>query len=697
MKIHALLIGINNYNKISKLQGCVNDIKKIENYLTRNIASCEIIRLFDDQATKSSAINAFEQIKKKATESDTFLFYFAGHGTREHADPVWRETNHKLECIVCYDKNPDMPSDFLLADKELRYLIWQLSKTGCHIVTIFDCCHSGGNTRNFKPISEAFDNDDILARRYVHVYPQRRWSEFVFGSYINQADVTGKQVNDFLPQGAHVQIAACESDEVAFETKGEGVFTKMLLKVLEDTTGKISYYKLNGRIRQYIKFVYEQTPRIYSIGSSDEETQRLLFTPFLNKSQIGEQHFITEAVHNRNKGWLLNLGAIHGINDNSVIHLIDPSSPEKLYNTRVKEVFVDYTLLELKENINTLYEKRTLNASIQSFQLNEVNLEIIKREGSPEQLKKVADVLINGDIKNFKLAEDKALANYSLHITAELVYLTLPQDPYRPIVKPIEIEKGILNAASRSRLTEYLRHIGRWSFLQQLHNKTVNNLPKDPLKIDIMQILEDGSKRRIHVINLEHNTAHADLYPFVKSHLNICLTNQTNQRFYIAVAYLSHDFKAYINLLEDKIELLNPASGVSLGVRSKSLDGKTDLIPLKLPDVIQEYNWHHYTETIKIIISHEAFDMEALRLEALPSPYVLKDRTKNRETHRSFDFDDDEEKEDDAIGFRNWLTQTIHLEYPNIFYNKVTQDKVDQMLAWNKMNFFSKGLYGEET
>jgi hypothetical protein len=81
-------------------------------------------------------------------------------------DSLWRfEPDNKLEGIVCYDSITEEESGTLLADKELRYLIHQIAtkneqgeaKAGSpHIVTIFDCCHSGENTRNAGIEEETF-------------------------------------------------------------------------------------------------------------------------------------------------------------------------------------------------------------------------------------------------------------------------------------------------------------------------------------------------------------------------------------------------------------------------------------------------------------------------------------------------------------------------------------------------------------
>ena len=158
-KLYALLVGINDYNenillagkkvKFPELYGCVSDANKVRKYLkTESYFETSIKLLEDHNATKAEIVRQFDDHLGKAGKDDTVLFYFSGHGTQEFADKsIFKsETDNRLESIACYFSKSD--DDFLLADKELRWLIYKLSQKESHIVTIFDCCHSGDNTRN---------------------------------------------------------------------------------------------------------------------------------------------------------------------------------------------------------------------------------------------------------------------------------------------------------------------------------------------------------------------------------------------------------------------------------------------------------------------------------------------------------------------------------------------------------------------
>ncbi|MVM39373.1 hypothetical protein GO730_20340 [Spirosoma sp. HMF3257] len=274
--LYALLVGIDNYATVNPLHGCVHDMGVVEKYLTQRTTfdlalpgkpTGKIRKLIDGQATRKGVIEGFRTHLSQATKDDTILFYYSGHGTQELADPIWDETDGQLECLVCYDGSTAKASEFLLTDKELRFLINELyQETGAHIVTIFDCCHSGDNTRNIALVEAT--RKDVAERRVMRpgggAFPARSWSEFLFSEKIPEASIAGRKPVDFLPQGAHIQMAACESDQTALEVAGEGIFTKTLLKTLIDSGGNLSYNTLRSRIRQYMRVGYEQTPRIYA-------------------------------------------------------------------------------------------------------------------------------------------------------------------------------------------------------------------------------------------------------------------------------------------------------------------------------------------------------------------------------------------------------------------------------------------------
>ncbi|RYF49328.1 MAG: caspase family protein, partial [Cytophagaceae bacterium] len=283
--LFALIVGIGAYQRVRPLKGPVNDAQAVATYL-RGLTtfSVDVRLLTDEQATKAAIADGFITYLSQAKATDTVVFYFAGHGVQEEADPtLWfQESDGMLECLVCHDANTTNTWDFLLADKELRYLIGQVSATGAHVVTLFDCCHSGDNTRATELLTEALAGQDVRERRLAQAAPRRPYEAFCFQDSISADQLTTQGIDTVLPESHHVQISACESDQTALEVNGAGVFTQNLLGVLTASHGQISYGDLHNRVRQYMRFAYEQCPRVYvpdlsETGSGAAQSMRMGF------------------------------------------------------------------------------------------------------------------------------------------------------------------------------------------------------------------------------------------------------------------------------------------------------------------------------------------------------------------------------------------------------------------------------------
>lgn len=315
--LYALLVGIGAYEQVRALRGPVADAQAMNRYLQQQTDFVSnLLLLTDQQATKTALINGFQTHLAQAGPNDTILFYFAGHGAQEIADTdLWiTETDGKLECLVCFDGDAPQVHDFLLTDKELRYLIGTVGATGAHVVTIFDCCHSGDNTRAFDLLAAALDGQDVRDRRIPDPAPRRPYEGFFFHQTLSAEQIKAQGMAVAIPETVHVQIAACESDESAVEVNAEGIFTKNLLAVLEAAHGQITYSDLHNRVRQYMRFGYEQHPRVYVPETTEggEVKKGLMSRGFLNQP-IDPGTLSASATFNQRVGWILDVGAIHGL------------------------------------------------------------------------------------------------------------------------------------------------------------------------------------------------------------------------------------------------------------------------------------------------------------------------------------------------------------------------------------------------
>jgi hypothetical protein len=141
-KSQALLFGL-NYNHIPeiRLEGCINDVKNLSEYLTSVGISCKTYT-DDNDLFSTSAQGIIVRLHESAIDSyrnnlDFLYIHFSGHGTFIR-DRNSDETDGRDECLV--------PSDYnrvgIIPDDIISNLFTQFNpKT--KVVCIFDCCCSG--------------------------------------------------------------------------------------------------------------------------------------------------------------------------------------------------------------------------------------------------------------------------------------------------------------------------------------------------------------------------------------------------------------------------------------------------------------------------------------------------------------------------------------------------------------------------
>ncbi|WP_295123019.1 caspase family protein [uncultured Chitinophaga sp.] len=702
-KLKALLVGINDYQQVNPLSGCVNDVQQMEKYLFNRTAfspAKEDVRVLkNEQATRANIISGIREFLADAGENDTLLFYYSGHGAQEEADEVWGELDGLLECLVCYDGDSEYMHEFLLTDKELRYLLHELyEKTKAHIVTIFDCCHSGDNTRGALQLaalgsSEAggktngFDAEGAHSRRVSEVGPKREWEHFLFAKEKPYASIKSKKPDTFLPEAPHIQMAGCEDNQLSLEVNRSGVFTKRLIATLDAAGGSLSYNALRDRIRQALRFSFAQTPRVYAA----KEAQTLLSKGFLNQPvQMGA--FVSEITFNNKTGWQLNLGAIHGLQQDSTIEIIDSESGKK-YNGSLQKINVDYSFVEI-DGSKQPDDKLAHKAVVRGLMTGQLQLELNNVNGNPgdlsdllEQLEQKAEGYYDF-VSGGKDGENSKSPDYTLHIRGGDAVVTLPGDTYRPLVLPLPAVQKEDNAA----IVNLLQHISRWRFLKNLRNPHVpDNFPTSPLDIKVTRINAAGKAEPLKVKSDSVTVSYEQRTAQWKAELEIKITNTQQQDLYVAAVFLTSLFRAEKHMLPGDGVLKIPAGEtVSVGFKSRRT------VSFTMDDYIREYNWSGTTEHLKFVVSTELFSADALQMEGLQEPYTLKDRTGNsrlRSGTRGLDGPD----EPRDLKLEGWTTQHLQIQLLNPLYNTIQASVLKALMEYDETAFYAAGLYYDVT
>ncbi|KAL5639795.1 hypothetical protein ACGC1H_006391 [Rhizoctonia solani] len=355
-KLHALVIGINAYPNISKLQGAVADADEIAHFLTSEsglkVPPNQIINLRDETATRQNIIDSIKslQINPSIDHGDPILIYYAGHGGQRNSTDEWKEAKgaHQVQVIFPYDYDvkTDDSSDPIecIPDRTIAALLNGLSEVkGDNITVIFDSCHSASGTRNpAKPKPGVIDR----RKRSAEVKRDIPWSidsdilnpELGIAPPPKKDEIRYTGLPLCINQTSHVHLAACGSQEVAWEEDGRGVFTVALLKTIRAKgVDKITYQNL---IRELAALAGRggQSPHCYGTHKG-----RILFHSGVPPSSVG---MIPVNFEEETKKIVLQVGAISGVTTGSIWEIYDSDLENVLLGTfRAESPHISTTVL----------------------------------------------------------------------------------------------------------------------------------------------------------------------------------------------------------------------------------------------------------------------------------------------------------------------------------------------------------------
>lgn len=156
----ALLIGINKYQAVPKLQGSLNDIETMKQVLITRWGFPEknIRFLTDEQATRAGILAALNQFVQETGPNDTVYIHYSGHGSQV-ADLNGDEPDDNLdETLVPQDGRTGAVPD--ITDDELDAIFGRLPTKNAFIV--LDSCHSGTATRSLDIRTRSIPQDTRL-------------------------------------------------------------------------------------------------------------------------------------------------------------------------------------------------------------------------------------------------------------------------------------------------------------------------------------------------------------------------------------------------------------------------------------------------------------------------------------------------------------------------------------------------------
>ncbi|MDW3645499.1 MAG: caspase family protein [Bacteroidia bacterium] len=698
-KLYALIVGVNDYEspKIRDLRGCVDDASRIKAYLEedfvgRNFAANPSISLLtDEKATKKAIIEGFEKKLSKAKKGDSVIFYFAGHGLREKTDiEVFTEDefDDHIAAILCHDSNPfehkNDPSVASISDKELRFLIHQLEKkTGAHILTVFDCCHSGENTRNMQATGGAPEASRQLERNPL---PARSQKGFYFGGKEKQIlGATKKNLNlaSVLPEGPHVQLAACKEVELAMETPPnasvrKGVFTTTLLDVLHQFKGDINYDDLHlrvlNRMSTYKQTNDAQTPQLYI--STDDPNQR--YKTFLTNAASDKTltcGVVVGGQEDVEKEWRITAGALQAIPIDqkkvpTEVLVKSTKNRRTKWKAGIKKVYPGYSVIDFTDKEPPANDA-TLFAEIEGVGIDPLGIYL---GGSDEEMKKLVAKELKkhiktADIKYYELLKKEDAANYTVHIEGGLISISLPFQPKKPVVEGIMAlnKQKKFTPKSVEVLDAYLDQMSQWHFLRKLEYKEKHDLStltdKDktmyPVELRMYQYDRNKASEKRLFPN-KNGTFTFDLTHKKESrNFRMEVINHSENDYYCSVLYLPNNYEVFTKAMNSPQLMLAPEQ-VLASRGSKKENGKryiTLSLAGKEDQFVHDFNLSGVSYFLKLIISKTPFNVDSLAMKGLPKP----------KASRSLNFGDDEDSfdYDPEIPDIQWEVHTFELYIVN--------------------------------
>ena len=270
----ALCIGVDAYpDDGDRLQGAVADAHAWAEAL--RAADFEVTELTDAAATRDAVLRGILELVSQAVPGDVLALQYAGHGTfvpdLDGDEDDGDDAKDEALCPVDFRKEGR-----LIIDDDLAR-IWDVIPDGVSLTAFFDSCHSGSANRaprvDLTPVGDSRPRAVELTRRDEDAYRADRGvaTRTAGPDPVRDAAIASVLASErtvpAAPRAASVRrevlFSACRATEVAWESGGQGDFTRQALPLLDSGAGTVSN-------RDFVKAVVEafgpnrrQTPEFH--------------------------------------------------------------------------------------------------------------------------------------------------------------------------------------------------------------------------------------------------------------------------------------------------------------------------------------------------------------------------------------------------------------------------------------------------
>lgn len=624
--VYALLVGIDDYRApVRPLRGAVRDVHGALDTLRVIVPAGELrpLVLVDADATRSAVVDGFRRHLAAAGPGDAALFWFSGHGSQIPVPQRFAATEPSgfLQTLVCADSRRDGVPDLL--DKEVGRLVSEVAARGAHVVTVVDCCHGGGATRQGAGPDPG---PAALGVRWTPAPPAE--------ALLPELDDPGHRLGN--PRDDHVSLAACQVTQLAYEVPDgvghRGVFSLMLLRTLGRPG--LTYRELIARTRFLVEGeVQGQHPTVHPpVGPLPELGFLGGRVPALGPAMT------LRYVHG---AWHVDAGACHGLvagppEDPTMLGLYDDPLCRQV---RVVNVLADRSVVEPvgwqpadlgahhRVAITRIPLPRTVVAIGGPGRRSDRDAAVdfgdrADRDGRTAAL--VAEAVLRsgsggGPSPHLRLAErdePEVLAD---------VHVTFPERGYALIRgsdgTPLDTRQQCTSVAQARRLVDRIEHIARWRRIRMLDS------PWSPLNeaisVEVVEARPGERSDPVHRRPLDTGAAGAVTVTYRRGAggrwepppgVFVRLRNTTDRTLYCVLLDLTDRFRMHPRLF--------PGAWVAPGTAS-ALDG--GLVALTLPPGRPVVPGARGLDWFKVLVAETTIDSSLFQLPRLgePEPFRL--------------------------------------------------------------------------